>query len=101
LSPLGSIVSYGNRPNNYSTAAEYFRTHFLAAHKKKDAFQRRLYVVSFSPIQPILLSFNPGLAAFHDYAGKCSFFERERDRIRAVHMWLSGRSSYADHHRKR
>ncbi|KAJ7803762.1 G-protein alpha subunit-domain-containing protein [Mycena olivaceomarginata] len=38
------IVSYGNRPNNYSTAAEYFRTHFLAAHKKKDAFQRRLYV---------------------------------------------------------
>ncbi|KAJ7354516.1 guanine nucleotide binding protein, alpha subunit [Mycena albidolilacea] len=38
------IVSYGNRPNNYSTAAEYFRTHFLAAHKKKDTFQRRLYV---------------------------------------------------------
>ncbi|KAJ7633463.1 guanine nucleotide binding protein, alpha subunit [Mycena polygramma] len=38
------ITSYGNRPNNFSTAAEYFRSHFLAAHKKKDAFQRRLYV---------------------------------------------------------
>ncbi|KAJ7252140.1 G-protein alpha subunit [Mycena haematopus] len=38
------IMSYGNRPNNFSTAAEYFRSHFLAAHKKKDAFQRRLYV---------------------------------------------------------
>ncbi|KAF8143374.1 guanine nucleotide binding protein, alpha subunit [Mycena galopus ATCC 62051] len=38
------IVSYGNRPNNFATAAEYFRSHFLAAHKKMDAFQRRLYV---------------------------------------------------------
>ncbi|KAJ7782560.1 guanine nucleotide binding protein, alpha subunit [Mycena maculata] len=38
------IPSYGNRPNNFSTAAEYFRSHFLAAHKKKDSFQRRLYV---------------------------------------------------------
>ncbi|KAJ6507424.1 guanine nucleotide binding protein, alpha subunit [Mycena vitilis] len=38
------IISYGDRPNNFSTAAEYFRSHFLAAHKKKDAFQRRLYV---------------------------------------------------------
>ncbi|KAJ7678734.1 guanine nucleotide binding protein, alpha subunit [Mycena rosella] len=37
------ITSYGNRPNNFSTAAEYFRSHFLAAHKKKDIFQRRLY----------------------------------------------------------
>ncbi|KAJ7466951.1 guanine nucleotide binding protein, alpha subunit [Mycena latifolia] len=38
------ITSYGNRPNNFSTVAEYFRSHFLAAHKKKDPFQRRLYV---------------------------------------------------------
>ncbi|KAF7357942.1 hypothetical protein MVEN_00840800 [Mycena venus] len=38
------ITSYGNRPNNYSTAAEYFRTHFLAAHNKKDPFQRQLFV---------------------------------------------------------
>ncbi|KAJ7910964.1 guanine nucleotide binding protein, alpha subunit [Mycena leptocephala] len=38
------ITSYGNRPNNFSTAAEYFRSHFLAAHKKKDVFQRILYV---------------------------------------------------------
>ncbi|KAK7001352.1 guanine nucleotide binding protein, alpha subunit [Favolaschia claudopus] len=38
------IMSYGNRPNNYSGATEYFRTHFLAAHKKKDAFQRKLFV---------------------------------------------------------
>ncbi|KAJ7090886.1 guanine nucleotide binding protein, alpha subunit [Mycena belliarum] len=38
------ITSYDNRPNNFSTAAEYFRSHFLAAHRKKDAFQRRLYV---------------------------------------------------------
>ncbi|KAJ7019202.1 guanine nucleotide binding protein, alpha subunit [Mycena alexandri] len=38
------ITSYGNRPNNFSTAAEYFRTHFLAAHQRKDVFQRKLYV---------------------------------------------------------
>ncbi|KAJ7833991.1 guanine nucleotide binding protein, alpha subunit [Mycena leptocephala] len=38
------ITSYGNRPNNFSIAAEYFRSHFLAAHKKKDVFQRILYV---------------------------------------------------------
>ncbi|KAJ6526972.1 guanine nucleotide binding protein, alpha subunit [Mycena vulgaris] len=38
------IMSYGNRPNNFSTAAEYFRSHFLAAHKKKDIFQRMLYI---------------------------------------------------------
>ncbi|KAJ7502541.1 guanine nucleotide binding protein, alpha subunit [Mycena galericulata] len=38
------ITSYGNRANNFSTAAEYFRSHFLAAHKKKDIFQRKLHV---------------------------------------------------------
>ncbi|KAJ7233977.1 G-protein alpha subunit [Mycena rebaudengoi] len=38
------ITSYGNRPNNYATVTEYFRTHFIAAHKKKDISQRRLYV---------------------------------------------------------
>ncbi|KAJ6594618.1 guanine nucleotide binding protein, alpha subunit [Mycena capillaripes] len=38
------ITSYGDRPNNFSTAAEYFRTHFLSAHKRRDVFQRRLYV---------------------------------------------------------
>ena len=70
LAPLNclrlSLMSYGNRPNNFSTAAEYFRTHFLAAHKKKDAFQRRLYVVSFSPIQQLLVRFaHPSLARQH------------------------------------
>ncbi|KAJ7162265.1 guanine nucleotide binding protein, alpha subunit [Mycena filopes] len=38
------ITSYGNRPNNFATAAEYFRSHFLAAYQKKDAFQRKLHV---------------------------------------------------------
>ncbi|KAJ7646551.1 G-protein alpha subunit [Roridomyces roridus] len=38
------ITSYASRPNNFSTAAEYFRSHFLAAHRKTDVFQRRLYV---------------------------------------------------------
>ncbi|KAJ7140960.1 guanine nucleotide binding protein, alpha subunit [Mycena epipterygia] len=38
------ITSYGDRPNNFSTVAEYFRSHFLAAHKKRDIFQRSLYV---------------------------------------------------------
>ncbi|KAJ6616676.1 G-protein alpha subunit [Mycena sp. CBHHK59/15] len=38
------ITSYGDRPNNYATVAEYFRTHFVAAHKKEDIARRRLYV---------------------------------------------------------
>nr|GAT55296.1 predicted protein [Mycena chlorophos] len=38
------ITSYGNRPNNFSNAAEYFRSHFLSAHKKKEPFRRTLYV---------------------------------------------------------
>ncbi|KAJ7122010.1 guanine nucleotide binding protein, alpha subunit [Mycena crocata] len=38
------ITSYGNRLNNFATAAEYFRSHFLAAHKKQDMFQRKLHV---------------------------------------------------------
>ncbi|KAJ7213096.1 guanine nucleotide binding protein, alpha subunit [Mycena pura] len=38
------ITSYGARANNFSTAAEYFRTHFLAAYKKKDVFGRTLYI---------------------------------------------------------
>ncbi|KAJ7049956.1 guanine nucleotide binding protein, alpha subunit [Mycena amicta] len=38
------ITSYGNRPNNFASAAEYFRTHFLSAHKKKEAFRRTLFI---------------------------------------------------------
>ncbi|KAF7305699.1 hypothetical protein HMN09_00723100 [Mycena chlorophos] len=38
------ITSYGTRPNNFSNAAEYFRSHFLSAHKKKEPFRRALYV---------------------------------------------------------
>ncbi|KAF7325102.1 hypothetical protein MKEN_00553300 [Mycena kentingensis (nom. inval.)] len=38
------ITSYGNRPNNFATAAEYFRSHFLSAHKRKEIWKRPLFV---------------------------------------------------------
>ncbi|KAF7327218.1 hypothetical protein MKEN_00298900 [Mycena kentingensis (nom. inval.)] len=37
------ITSYGERKNDFSTAAEYFRSHFLAAHKKNSG-KRPLFI---------------------------------------------------------
>ncbi|KAF7315987.1 hypothetical protein MIND_00115800 [Mycena indigotica] len=38
------IISYGSRTNNFYTATEYFRSHFLSAHKKRETFKRTLFV---------------------------------------------------------
>ncbi|KAF9526869.1 G-protein alpha subunit [Crepidotus variabilis] len=38
------ITSYGDRPNNFETVADYFRGHFLQVHRKKDTTKRPLYV---------------------------------------------------------
>ncbi|KZP22348.1 G-alpha-domain-containing protein [Athelia psychrophila] len=38
------ITSYGDRRNTYEEASEYFRAHFIQIHRKKDAWQRALYV---------------------------------------------------------
>lgn len=44
---LNSITSFGERSNTFETASDYFRSHFLQVHRRKDASSTRsLYVVS-------------------------------------------------------
>jgi hypothetical protein len=43
-----SITSYGDRPNTYEEASEYFRAHFLQVHRRKDVGKRAIYVVCLS-----------------------------------------------------
>jgi len=38
------ITSYGDRPNTYEEASEYFRAHFLQVHRRKDVGNRAIYV---------------------------------------------------------
>ncbi|KAF8893616.1 G-protein alpha subunit [Infundibulicybe gibba] len=38
------ITSYGDRPNNYEAVSEYFRSHFVQLHRRKDISHRVLYV---------------------------------------------------------
>lgn len=38
------ITSYGDRPNTYEEASEYFRAHFLQVHRRKDVGKRSIYV---------------------------------------------------------
>ncbi|RDB15608.1 Guanine nucleotide-binding protein alpha-4 subunit [Hypsizygus marmoreus] len=38
------ITSYGDRPNRYENVSEYFRSHFMQVHKRKDISGRALYV---------------------------------------------------------
>jgi len=38
------ITSFGERPNNFETASDYFRSHFLQVHRRKDISGRSLYV---------------------------------------------------------
>ncbi|KAF8196537.1 guanine nucleotide binding protein, alpha subunit [Pholiota molesta] len=38
------ITSFGARPNNFETVSDYFRSHFLQVHRKKDVGNRRVYI---------------------------------------------------------
>ncbi|KAF9455362.1 guanine nucleotide binding protein, alpha subunit [Collybia nuda] len=38
------ITSYGDRPDSYENVSEYFRSHFLQVHRRKDISKRSLYV---------------------------------------------------------
>ncbi|TFK65805.1 G-alpha-domain-containing protein [Pluteus cervinus] len=38
------ITSFGDRPNTYESVSEYFRSHFVQVHRRKDTFGRALYV---------------------------------------------------------
>ena len=40
---LQSITSYGDRPNDLETVLQYFRAHFLQAHRKNNEKKRVLY----------------------------------------------------------
>lgn len=38
-----SILSYGDRPNEYESVVQYFRAHFLQVHRKTNENRRVLY----------------------------------------------------------
>ncbi|KAG6844841.1 hypothetical protein H0H87_003272 [Tephrocybe sp. NHM501043] len=38
------ITSYGERPNVYENVSDYFRSHFMQVHRRKDIAKRSLYV---------------------------------------------------------
>lgn len=38
------ITSFGERPNDFETASDYFKSHFLQVHRRKDVSNRLLYV---------------------------------------------------------
>ncbi|KAF5386063.1 hypothetical protein D9615_002701 [Tricholomella constricta] len=38
------ITSYGDRPNVYENVSEYFRSHFIQVHRRKDVAKRSLYM---------------------------------------------------------
>ncbi|KAG6890450.1 hypothetical protein C0992_001644 [Termitomyces sp. T32_za158] len=38
------ITSYGDRPNVYENVSDYFRSHFMQVHRRKDLAKRSLYV---------------------------------------------------------
>ena len=41
-----SITSFGDRSNDFETASDYFKSHFIQVHRRKDVSNRSLYVVS-------------------------------------------------------
>ncbi|KAG6828891.1 hypothetical protein H0H92_006397 [Tricholoma furcatifolium] len=41
---IPSITSYGERPNVYENVSEYFRSHFMQVHRRKDIAKRSLFV---------------------------------------------------------
>jgi len=45
LTFCSSISSFGDRPNEYQTVADYFRAHFVQAYRRNSAANRRLYIV--------------------------------------------------------
>lgn len=74
-----SITSYGDRPNTYEEASEYFRAHFLQVHRRKDVGDRAMYVVrQWQRPEFPLFTENRRLTAFpsalHVDAGKAAAF---------------------------
>lgn len=70
---LFSITSYADRSNVFETAAGYFKSHFLQAHKKKDVSGRVLWMVSCVCIYiytQVLIAF---FLALYEYVGELLF----------------------------
>jgi hypothetical protein len=43
MHPAPSILSYGDRPNEYDSVVQYFRAHFLQVHRRNNENRRVLY----------------------------------------------------------
>ncbi|EED85168.1 candidate G-protein alpha subunit [Postia placenta Mad-698-R] len=64
------ISSYGDRPNTYEEVSEYFRAHFIQAHKRKDVYHRPLYVhftsmLDIKATQRIIVNVNEAILRKH------------------------------------
>ena len=74
-----SILSYGDRPNEYESVVQYFRAHFLQVHRRNNENKRVLYTHLTNVTVGVLVS---GSAAFHlhvlDYQGYQSYTEHYR-----------------------
>ncbi|KAH9949085.1 G-protein alpha subunit [Amylocystis lapponica] len=64
------ISSFGDRPNTYEEVSEYFRAHFIQAHKRKDVSHRQLFLHFTSMIdvrttQNIIVNVNEAILRKH------------------------------------
>jgi len=64
------ISSYGDRPNTYEEVSEYFRAHFIQAHKRKDVYHRPLYahftsMLDIKATQRIIVNVNEAILRKH------------------------------------
>jgi hypothetical protein len=73
LFPAFSVPSYGNRKNAYEEVSQYFRAHFIQAHRKHDTAERVLFTVCLSTslifIQEFNFQFNPSISPPCWYGG--------------------------------
>jgi hypothetical protein len=71
------VTSYGDRPNTFEAAAQYFRGHFVQVQKRRDARKRPLYVhfssmLDISDSQRIIVTGASGLLSFRRRSRSCS-----------------------------
>ncbi|KZT04221.1 G-protein alpha subunit [Laetiporus sulphureus 93-53] len=64
------ISSYGDRPNTYEEVSEYFRAHFIQAHRRKDVYRRSLFVhftsmLDIKATQRIIVNVNEAIMRKH------------------------------------
>lgn len=57
LTPVHSILSYGDRPNEFDAVVNYFKAHFLQVHKRNNENRRILYT-HLTNVTVLILTFS-------------------------------------------